>query len=870
MWKSLSISFLLTIAWSVGTLTENSLQFLGAVCCGATLDGKSGDKDALEDFTADDGQPLPVVCQQVMATCHSLTVLGAGEGTPNGDPLEVELLIASRWTLRTSTQTSGQLIAAPPSNVTSVGQCVIVKHFEFTPDRLRAATLLRDDKGKLRYLLKGSPEVIVRMSSQATVPKDIQRELSNLARKGYRVISMAYRDCPESEDQLCAMTQDELEALGDIKFAGMLYLSSSLKEDTTRTIQTLKHARIHTNMITGDHIHTAIAIGGQCKLVHNHELSSDNLHRKRNSTRSVEPAVHMLYIIDEDEQTGHVSVIDHATDEPVQLSLPEVLSLAAQSLFRSVSKRRTDRQSLFSFTTTKSEALQHQQPVRSVDSVENPLFHQQQQNPSEPRPLPPLEAAVSEPSILRQPIVELAITGKGLQALKRNYGSGMVRAVVRFAKIFARMKPYDKKFVVETLLEMKEFEPLDLSDNFHGSFAHGQTPISSAGFNPWKSVERFLRTYTSINLGKRELSPDDTAATLATINKFEVLFCGDGANDMIALRAATVGVSLCDAETSVAAPITSKQQTPAAVIEVLKQGRCSLITAYVLILFNIMYGIIQLFMACELYSYGLKAGDYMYLIQDLFYTLVLGLAISYSEPSSSLSFTLPPQRFLSPYFLTKLFSQLITFIAFQAIALGALSKQGFYDRYETDDPLTSAYAQESAVANNMALAQLMIASIVSSIGEPFRVIWVKNIYHWVALACQFVWLMAQVFVQDSYFFKHSLEIHPVPIEFGFILVVLMFVNLCVCVGLNALVDHLFLAKANERWFEKITRQMILDAYQIAPSRTHVSITAPSAPVSVADTTPSWTARRSDIAPNNDNDVFLDSSPSKIDRRPLLK
>eukprot|EP00981_Chlorochromonas_danica_P013851 scaffold6925_cov248-Ochromonas_danica.AAC.13 len=820
-----------------GTLTENSLQFLGAICTSSILGNSGGDilvdKEAMEDFSFEDGNPLPPICQQVMATCHSLSVLGAGDQEPSGDPLEVELLRACRWTLRTVAQRAGHLVAVAPDSKTGGGRCYIIKHFEFTPDRLRAATVMKEEStGRLRYLVKGSPEVIVRMCVPSSVPTNIFKELSSLARKGYRVIAMAYRDCCEEEDRISSMNQDDLEALGDIQFAGLLYLSSALKQDTIRTMQALKSARIHTNMITGDHIHTAIAIAGQCHLVHSHELS-ESWHKTRKSASQLTKSVHhLLYIIEEDQHTGQTVIVDHATDQVVQLSLADVLALAAQSLYRSVSKTPLGKQGISSL----SALQQTSGPATSIDSIENPLFST---SPSTAAPLASAQNASgsNRDAVSSRPsIVELAITGQGLQSLKRNYGAGVVRAVVRFAKIFARMKPYDKKFVVETLSQIKEFEPLDLT---HRHEEARVTTQPKASFSIATKLRQFLVTYTSLNLGGAYTEGDELAK-LDTISKFEVLFCGDGANDMIALRAATVGVSLCDAETSVAAPITSKQQTPASVIEVLKQGRCSLVTAYVLILFNIMYGVIQLFMACELYAYGLKAGDYMYLMQDLFYTLVLGLAISYSEPSASLSSTLPPQRFLSPYFITKLFLQLATFISFQAIALWALSTQNFYDRYETDDPLGSSYAQEATVANDMALAQLMIASIVSSIGEPFRLVWVKNWYHWAALAGQITWLSVQIFIQDSYFFKHILQIKPVPVSFGGILVAIMVVNLIVCVALNTLVDTLFLAKANQRWYEKVTPLMVKRFYHIL----------------------------SEEEPNSSSEQLV--SPGKTDNKPLLK
>jgi cation-transporting ATPase 13A3/4/5 len=56
--------------------------------------------------------------------------------------------------------------------------------------------------------------------------------------------------------------------------------------------------------------------------------------------------------------------------------------------------------------------------------------------------------------------------------------------------------------------------------------------------------------------------------------------CGDGANDCNALKSADVGLSLSDAEASIAAPFTSQIQDISSVLLLLREGRCALTTSF--------------------------------------------------------------------------------------------------------------------------------------------------------------------------------------------------------------------------------------------------------------------------------------------------
>ncbi|OLY82066.1 putative cation-transporting ATPase [Smittium mucronatum] len=78
------------------------------------------------------------------------------------------------------------------------------------------------------------------------------------------------------------------------------------------------------------------------------------------------------------------------------------------------------------------------------------------------------------------------------------------------------------------------------------------------------------------------MSPDEKGELMELLEEigYCTAFCGDGANDCSALKAADIGISLSEAESSVAAPFTSKRNDIRCVLDVIKEGRASLVTSF--------------------------------------------------------------------------------------------------------------------------------------------------------------------------------------------------------------------------------------------------------------------------------------------------
>jgi magnesium-transporting ATPase (P-type) len=211
-----------------------------------------------------DRSDLPIPCIELMATCHALALI---DGIAVGDPLEVEMFRASGFTM-TSNGNAVMSVHSPGPPLPST-QYDVLRHFEFTSDRARAGSLIKRPNNEIIYYSKGSPEAILKLVDPQTVPSDIHSTLTTLSKRGLRVLAMSYKvissDIATDVSLVTKLSQSELEESSI--FLGLIFLSNALKAETLSTINALRGADIKCNMITGDHIHTAIAIATDCGLL---------------------------------------------------------------------------------------------------------------------------------------------------------------------------------------------------------------------------------------------------------------------------------------------------------------------------------------------------------------------------------------------------------------------------------------------------------------------------------------------------------------------------------------------------------------------------------------------------------------------------
>lgn len=157
-----------------------------------------------------------------------------------------------------------------------------------------------------------------------------------------------------------------------------------------------------------------------------------------------------------------------------------------------------------------------------------------------------------------------------------------------------------------------------------------------------------------------------------------VAMCGDGANDCTALKAANIGVSLSQAEASVAAPFTSNKQNIACIKDLALEGRCALVTSFAIFKYMILYSVIQFCTVLILYTYCTTLGNFQFLFIDLIITASIAFSMGLQEPSREMVAKRPSSSLISPNNVIPLVVQIASCILMQLGAVFLLTEQQWY------------------------------------------------------------------------------------------------------------------------------------------------------------------------------------------------
>lgn len=234
--------------------------------------------------------------------------------------------------------------------------------------------------------------------------------------------------------------------------------------------------------------------------------------------------------------------------------------------------------------------------------------------------------------------------------------------------------------------------------------------------------EKVLREMLAIGQVFARMSPDEKHEM---IEKFQSIdysagFCGDGANDCGALKAADVGISLSEAEASVAAPFTSRIFDISCVPEVIREGRAALVTSFSCFKYMSLYSAIQFTSVSFLYASASNLGDFQFLYIDLLLILPIAIFMGWSGPYAQLSKKRPTASLVSRKVLVPLLGQILLCILTQLCGWLVVRQQSWYQPPVLDKEHSNSENSQNTTLFTLSCYQYILSAVVLSVGPPFR------------------------------------------------------------------------------------------------------------------------------------------------------
>uniref|UniRef100_A0A8C3GUU5 Polyamine-transporting ATPase 13A2 n=2 Tax=Corvus moneduloides TaxID=1196302 RepID=A0A8C3GUU5_CORMO len=312
--------------------------------------------------------------------------------------------------------------------------------------------------------------------------------------------------------------------------------------------------------------------------------------------------------------------------------------------------------------------------------------------------------------------------------------------------------------------------------------------------------------------------PEQKAQLVSRLQELDycVGMCGDGANDCGALRAADVGISLSEAEASVASPFTSRVATIECVPRVIREGRCSLVTSFGVFKYMALYSLVQFVSVLLLYTINTNLSDFQFLFFDLVITTTVAVLMGRTGPAPALGVRRPQGALISGLVLGSLVLQTALLVAVQVLSyFVTVSQSWFVPLNSTVTAPQNLPNYENTVLFCVSGFQYLILAVAMSKGHPFREPLYTNVLFLLVLVLLFG-LMIWLTLYPLGFPKSLLKLQAIEdFNFKLLLLGIAALNFFAAFVLETALDHGLLGcfrrlrrkKASKKLFKRLEKEL---------------------------------------------------------------
>jgi len=650
-----------------GTITSDKLVAVGVV-----------DASDLSKNMSSAQIATPIECSKTSAIiiggCHSLVQI---DGKTYGDPLEQAALFAAKWDYDPKSSKSKPKFSEEIKKRTWKGtpsaKILARNHFASSLQRMSVVATVQQNEGENEQtwaLVKGSPEKIATLLKSK--PDGFDSQYRTLAEKGMRVIALAHKvlspgDSKRVNDAKSPLSRDEVEC--DLEFAGFLAFACRVRTDSEEVINALIASSNRVMMATGDATLTALHVGNEVGIAKGGLAGAAVLELEQSNNKS---GGSLRWVSAKRDKDGGIQVIGSYKD----LSIPQL----AQKYSLCVTGESLNAASYAATTTTESGTSSESELWDYLDSVS--IFARMSPDDKE-RVLKRLKQqgrhtymcgdGANDVGALKQAHVGVALLSgfgsantkklkqeggdeskgeeegdgeKGKKLAKAETFQEKMQRVKEQAEKVKKAKMEEKIAQQKDTKELQALQKVWFEEEFKERMARGE---KWAQFTAMKNSTQLM-----IRESKRRAMERAKARQGGQGGKAPSM--SDMMQNLDDLDGELPQVKLGDA--SMAAPFTSRLPTIRSAVDIIRQGRCTLVSSIQMQQVLVLSCLISAFSLSVLYTDGIRSSDNQMMASGLCLTAA-GLAFSYATPVHTLSPVRPLRSIFHPALFLSIVGQLV-------------------------------------------------------------------------------------------------------------------------------------------------------------------------------------------------------------------